>query len=153
LTFAKAFDKFEQIKEQNRTQEELRKTVEAQLDAVKVMKKAEKKDYDFYTLLRNCPLTQIGDPENRIVTGKIFHVVGDDLYIDFGGKFHAVCHRPPVNGEQYVREAVVKLKLLDLEMSSRFLGATKDLTLLEADAVILTLVSSPVKLRSIASEA
>lgn len=44
-----------------------------------------------------------------------------------------------------MRNAVVKLKLLDVELSSRFLGATRDITLLEADAQLVGLISSPAR--------
>lgn len=81
LSFAKAFEKFEKLKqpvsEQKATHEE-----------------KDGKDIQFLTLLRNSAFMQMGDTNGRIVTGKIFHVVGDDLYIDFGGKLHCVCRRP-----------------------------------------------------------
>ena len=48
----------------------------------------------FAAMMRNCKLVQIGDPEGRVVVGTVFDTVGDDLYIDFGGKFHCVSQRP-----------------------------------------------------------
>ncbi|XP_045479222.1 28S ribosomal protein S28, mitochondrial [Harmonia axyridis] len=117
LGFAKSYEKFEEI---TKVQPETPET--------------------FETLLRNSKFIDLGDPSNKIVIGKIFHVVEDDLYIDFGWKFHCVCPRPKKSSNEYVRGARVRLQIKDLELSSKFLGYEKDLTLLEANCFLLGLV-------------
>lgn len=53
----------------------------------------------FAAMLRHSKLMQLGDIAGRIVAGTVIEVVGDDLYIDIGGKFHCVCPRPKLNAE------------------------------------------------------
>uniref|UniRef100_A0A914VLW5 S1 motif domain-containing protein n=1 Tax=Plectus sambesii TaxID=2011161 RepID=A0A914VLW5_9BILA len=110
----------------------------------------EEKAASFPRLLRESKLMQLGDISGRVVIGNIVHVMADDLYIDFGGKFDAVCKVPRMrqdnqsgrnNPERYVRGASVLLRLHDLELSERFLGSKVDLTLLEADATLIGLYS------------
>lgn len=64
------------------------------LEVLREIKPVEKKQQSFTTLLRNSSFIKLGDPEKKVLVGKISIVCENDVYIDFGGKFPAVCKRP-----------------------------------------------------------
>ena len=108
----------------------------------------------FASLVRNCKFTMMGDPVGKEVVGRIYHVVEEDLYIDFGHKFGCVCRVPREGRRNYIRGtevggkckcnlshgiSQVRLRVNSLELSKRFLGYDQDLSLLEADCTLLGL--------------
>lgn len=58
-----------------------------------------------------------------------------DLYIDFGGKFHCVCHQPA--NQFYPRGSLVRIRLKNPELTDKFMVNTKGVSIFEADAVLL----------------
>jgi hypothetical protein len=62
----------------------------------------EDEDTKFTTLFRKSKFVQLNDIENSLLIGKIIDIVGDDLYIDYGGKFNCVCKNPFPNRMKFV---------------------------------------------------
>merc|ERR1712241_245865 len=94
-------------------------------------------DPTFASLLRNSTFVQMGNPVGKVVVGRVFHVVDNDLYINFGFKFPCVCRKPSKSRTNYHRGTMVRVLIKDLEMSEKFLGFDKPMTILEADCVLL----------------
>jgi len=95
----------------------------------------------FAKMFRQSKFVQLGGLKGRLLSGRIFDVVDDDLYVDFGGKFHAVVQRPQTKQrDQYAIGAVVSIRLQSWEMAARFLGASRHISLLEADAQLVGLL-------------
>lgn len=49
---------------------------------------------NFAQMFKESNFVALGDLENKYLIGKIVDIVGDDLYIDYGGKFNCVIKRP-----------------------------------------------------------
>ena len=49
----------------------------------------------FAEMFEETPFAKLGRPAGKVVEGKITHMVKDDMYVDFGWKFHAVVKIPP----------------------------------------------------------
>jgi small subunit ribosomal protein S28 len=95
----------------------------------------------FAKMFRQSKFVQLGGLKGRLLSGRIIDVVDDDLYVDFGGKFHAVVQRPQTKQRnQYTMGAVVSIRLQSWEMAARFLGASRHISLLEADAQLVGLL-------------
>ena len=82
LSFAEAFEKFKKLSEESKTPKKPIDPMDNEM---------------FPTMLRYSSFIQMGDPIGKIVVGRIEDVIEEDLYIDFGNKFNAICKRPKVN--------------------------------------------------------
>ncbi|XP_078128002.1 small ribosomal subunit protein bS1m-like [Sander vitreus] len=93
------------------------------------------------------PLIQMGPAKDRVVIRRIFHVVRDVTAAETLAHCRVSGERASVtivttrlihdDGEKLQRGSRVCLRLQDLELTARFLGAKTDTTLLEAQAVLL----------------
>ena len=50
---------------------------------------------NFEEMFKETQFAKLGRPNGKIVEGKITHIINEDMYIDFGWKFHAVVKIPP----------------------------------------------------------
>jgi hypothetical protein len=48
----------------------------------------------FEKMFKETPFVKLGRPAGKVVDGKITHIINDDMYVDFGWKFHAVIKIP-----------------------------------------------------------
>ena len=97
----KALNKFgylvEKFKKQKQTEEDEMMRIQRLADSgndTDIFVEDDKPQESFATMLRKSKLVSLGEYDGRVLVAKIIEVMDDDLYIDFGGKFHCVCPRP-----------------------------------------------------------
>ena len=88
----------------------------------------------FAELLRNSNLVKSGMVVGKTVPGVVTAVVGKNLYVDFGGKFHAVVTPDEHKIKKFRTGSEVWVRVTDLEQTGHFLGSSKHISLLEASA-------------------
>ena len=88
----------------------------------------------FESMFKNSKFVRVFDPIGVKVQGEIIAVVGENLYVDFGCKFHSVVKRPEKEHDKYGIGDNVVLLLKDLEVTMHPLGSSRDISLLEAEA-------------------
>ncbi|KAI3386583.1 hypothetical protein SNEBB_002490 [Seison nebaliae] len=100
----------------------------------------------FPSLLRKSQFVELGELKDKVLIGKIVEVKNEDVYVDYGGKFLAICKKKKdVDSHLYKRNVSVIIKLLEWEMADSFLGAAKHISLLESDAYLIGLVKETKK--------
>ena len=62
-------------------------------------KSSSKRPVTFAKLFKESKFVSMGRLEGKDFVGKIVDVVGDDLYVDYGGKFYCICKRPEKKSE------------------------------------------------------
>lgn len=90
----------------------------------------------FAEIFGTSPFVGMGDPVGKRVEGEVVAIVDQDMYVDFGCKFHAVVPLPKKKG--YFKGKQVIVTINDLEMTDHFLGNSQHISLLEADATLET---------------
>lgn len=103
--------------------------------------KSQKQEENFETLFENSQFVRIMNPVGKRVKGEVIAVVGDNLYVDFGCKFHAVVKRPEGEKKLYSKDTSVVLLVKSLELTDHFLGDSKHTSLLEAEAELIGLLN------------
>jgi hypothetical protein len=83
---------------QSKTVENKNTKIEAQSN-VGSTNEPSKKPVTFAKLFKDSKFVSLGNLQNKIFVGRIVDVNGDDLYIDYGGKFNCVCKKPLVNSK------------------------------------------------------
>ena len=105
---------------------------------------ASAKEEKFEDIFRRSNFVAAGDPIQDInVRGSVLAIVDDNLYVDVGGKFHAVVTAPMQRKRVYQVGSHVVVRLKNLEMTSHFLGDSKDTSLLEAEEELLGAADPP----------
>ena len=93
----------------------------------------------FQELFEKSKFVKALDPVGKEVEADVIAVVEDQLYVDFGCKFHAVVPCPDSVKGKVHRGAKVIVIVKDLEVTRAFIGASKHDSLLEATAEFIRL--------------